>query len=302
MNETREQGEAAEAPKSGRIKLWFFSVIAAVALGGIYMMATGGQGGVVEMNTEGVKISLNRQDNFADILKKAIAAAPETVEVLLGQHGYYNINSTKLVDAISRIDAANQENRAVTEGMRQLLWDLDGPFTRPGTLTGADERLMGALEELEEVLRESGETSKLLAELWQRSLERTSVFRPRSFNANITLLNGASEDENRAVVIYACPGSDFVDKEMTLWTQDGAGGLITGTVVSDVRRFDCGNSRLSLQQLLAGQPANLALDLSNFNKLVGSVPSGASTDTGINARFQVQPKDLTAKVSQVTTP
>ena len=299
MSDGTDQEEvASEAQKSGLIKIGLFALVAVVAIYGIYKITSGVQGGSLEVTSGGVKFTQKPQDNFSDILAKAIEADEETVEVLLSEHGFYNITSTRLVDAIGRIDAAAEENKKVTQGLREVLWDLNGPFQRPGTLTGADERLIGALEELEEVLRESGETSRLLAELWRRSLNRTSVFRPRSFHAVVKQISGEPESLNPEAppTIYACPGSAFVGKEMSIWIPEGEGGLVTGFVVEEVTKFDCDSSKRSLQQLLAGQPADLALDRNTFSILAGQSETEDTLPSVLEAKFSVQPQDLRAAI------
>jgi hypothetical protein len=298
MSDDADQHEVIEkSEKSGLFRIVIFALVAAVAVYGIYRITSATQGGTLEVTSGGVKFNQKPQDNFSDILAKAIEADPANVEVILSEHDYFNIKSTRLVDAVARIDAAAKENRAVTQGLREVLWDLNGPFQRPGTLTGADERLIGALEELEEVLRESGETSRLLAALWKKSLNRTGVFRPRSFEAEVKLLSSDSvadpaTDDEAPPKIYACPGSEFIGKEMSIWIPDGQGGLVLGYVVEEVTKFDCGISKRNLQQLLAGQSAHLALDKDAFSALLGRVEHEDALPESVHAKFSVQPQNL----------
>ena len=232
-------------------------------------------------------------DNFATILASAIEKDPRTVEALLGTYDFYKLTSPELVDALARLDAAAPPNAAVTHGMRELLWNLAGPFERPGTLVGADERLIGALDELEAT---PGGTSKLFAGIWQRSLDRTGLFRPRSFNAEVVRLWGGAAAPPGQVFVYSCPGNVLVGKQTTLWTEGERAGAVTGLIVDDLQRFDCGNAGKTVEEMLAGQPARLAVDGATFGNLLGATDASAALPPRIEAKFRVHPKELTAAV------
>ncbi len=143
----------AKGSGSGGGPLWFklaaLAVLAAVGVFGIIKITEGGAGGSVEVTSGGVKFSQNREDNFSDLLHKAVTADPHTVEALLSKHDYYRIDSPRLVDALARLDADGSTPSPVALGIRRLLWKLEGPFKGPGTLSGADDGFVKALEELD---------------------------------------------------------------------------------------------------------------------------------------------------------
>jgi hypothetical protein len=293
MAEAAGKGGNALGGMSGPAKVVALAVVAAAVLAAIFLLARTDRPFEITIDREGkFSVEARQGDNFADILKAAIEKDPATVEALLSTHGYYNVKSPRLVDALARLDAAAAANQEVTAGLRRMLWDLAGPFKRPGTLAGADERLIGALDELEEV---AGGTSKLFAGIWERSLERTGLFRPRSFNAEVTRLWGGPAAPPGQVFVYACPGNELVGKQMTLWTEGERAGAVTGLIVDDLQRFDCGNAGRTVEELLAGQPARLGLDGTAFAGLLGATTSEALPPR-VEAKFRVHPKELTAAI------
>lgn len=194
----------------------------------------------------------------------------------------------KLVGALARIDAAAESNRELTAGLRNLLWDLNGPFAPPGTFRGADERLITALDELENVSFESGQASRLIAEIWRLSLNRERLFRQRRFNAEVHQVSGPASTPGALPSIYACPGNQLAGMYATLWTTSSS---TTGPLVVDVKHLNC-SAPDSLSALLSGKPAQLGLDATAFTQLFpdGTTPS----DGSLVAYFHVYPRDFIA--------
>jgi hypothetical protein len=282
---------------SGPMKLAAFGVAALALLAAIWLLTRTDRPFEISLDKEGkVTIEARSGDSFAMILDSMLGKDLGSVEGALNARGFYRLSSPQLVDALARIDTAAPPNAGVTQGMRELLWNLAGPFKRPGTFAGADERLIGALEELE-----THPTSKLFAGIWERSLERTSIFRPRSFGADVMRLSGGPAAPPGEVFVYACPGNELVGKRMTLWTEGAPSGALTGLIVDDLQRFDCGNAGKAVEELLAGQPAQLALDRASFAVLFGD-SDPAMVPRSVAAKFRVHPKELTAAVVSAAAP
>ncbi len=281
------------AAGGGMAKLAIVAVIAVAVLGAVWILA--GRGGPFRISvdkTGSVVVEAQQGDDFGKILGSALDKDRKTVEALLNANGFFSIADPELVTRIESIKPGEEATAEVTSGIRRLLFNLEGPFQRPGTLVGADGRLLDALDDLDSTPGAQA-TSPLLAGLWQRSLDRTGVFRPRSFNADVKLLFVGPAAPGQPV-IYACPGSEFVGKDATVWTGGETPGAVTGLIVADLQRFDCPDADRSLEELLAGQPARLALDGATYRGLFGQPDPGVTLPPHVAAKFRVHPKDLTA--------
>ena len=152
---------AAAAPGrgfGGLTQLGAVAIVAVAVLVAIYLLSGSGRPFQISLDKEGrFSVEAKPGDNFATILAAALKEDPQTVEALLAGNSFYKITSPQLVDAISRIDAKADATAEVTHGMRELLWNLAGPFQPPGTLDGADERLINALEDARQHARRRAE-------------------------------------------------------------------------------------------------------------------------------------------------
>jgi len=269
------------------------AIVAVAVLVAVWMLSGSGRPFQISLDKEGrFSVEAKPGDDFATLLATAIAKDPGTVEALLNARGFYSVSDPELVTRIEALRPDEAATATVTLGIRKLLYNLEGPFQRPGTLVGADSRLLDALDDLDKTPGAEG-TSALLAGLWQRSLDRTGVFRPRSFNADVKLLFGGAAGSFGRPVILACPGSEFVGKDATVWTEGDSPGAVTGAIGEDVQRFDCGGDQ-SIEDLLGGQPAALALDAATYRNLFGKPDPGVTLPPHVAAKFRVHPKDLTA--------
>ena len=252
----------------------------------------------------GVKVSFNKNDSFSDLLDKAIQADREagkgTVEDLLRGQGYYSLNSMHWVGDIRNLELGDDVRR----GARQLLYDLAGPFTpAKEALAGADRRLLEAITELKIAARridpESNiEANAFLAAIWENNLEQSGVFEPRSFNGNVTLIAGADPKDTERHVIYACPGSPFAGKEVTVLNKrdDFPWSNIRAIVRVDLARFGSCVSTRNLKQLLANQKARMGMSRDGFGALYGKVEENGTLPPRLDVKLYVLPVNLTASV------
>jgi hypothetical protein len=270
------------------------AVVALAVLAAVRMLSGNGQPFNISLDKEGrFSIEAKPGEDFAALFATALEKDPGTVAEILSGKGFFSVEDPDLVTRIEALQPGEPETAQVTLGIQKLLFNLEGPFQRPGTLVGADGRLLDALDDLD---RAGGEgSSALLAGLWQRSNDRTGVFRPRSFNADVRMLFGSTAGSFGQPVVFACPGSEFVGKDATIWTEGDDIGAVTGRVVEDVQRFDCDGDQ-SIADLLAGRQARLGLDAATYRTLFGKPDPGVTLPPHVGAKFRVHPKNLTAAV------
>lgn len=247
----------------------------------------------VVLDKEGkIAIAVSADDSFADILSAAIARDSETVEAILAAKQYYRLTSTQLVDELRKFDAAHSETQEVSRGLRRLLWDLQGPFSPPGTLRGADERMIRALDDLDEALSGAQEASTLLTELWRLSLERKGVFKPRLFHASIEIVPAISVAGGWTGTVLACPGSMLVGRMLFVRTR----GSMKVEVSHNPSLFNCDPPALTASQMLAGGQVRLGLSEDVFRKLVDPDGLAGIGDGRNTASFEIYPRGLAAQI------
>lgn len=247
----------------------------------------------VLLDKEGkVAITVRADDSFADVLKNAIAKDSGTVEAILAGNQYYSLTSAQLVDELRKFDASQSETQEVSEALRRLLWDLQGPFSPPGTLRGADERMIRALDDLDEALQEAKEASVLLTELWRLSLERKGVFKPRLFHASIEVIPGIPTEDTRIESVLACPGSMLVGRVLFIQTR----GSMKVEVSHNASLFHCDPPAFTAAQMLAGGRVRLGLSESAFRKLVDPDGQAGIGDGRNTASFEIYPRGLAARI------
>jgi len=272
--------------KSPTVNAVLVLVIAAIVVTATYLLARMNKEFSIGIGKEGAAILVKADDSFNSVLNKAIETDSGTVEAILGQKQYYKLTSVQLVDALRKLDASQPDNQRVSQGLRTLLWDLKGPFALPGTLRGADLRMMGAFDDLEEALKEAEEANHLFTELWRLSLERKGVFKPRLFHASIEIIDAPTDE-----TAFACPGSMLVERLVFIHVV-GFDGSLTREVTQNPLLFHCDPPALTARQMLAGGTVRLGLSERAFENLVGD-------DAGIGvsrtkARFEVYPRNLAA--------
>lgn len=246
----------------------------------------------IGLDKEGkVTIRVSADDRLSEVLKKAIAEDSSTVEAVLASKQYYKLTNPELVDKLRSLDASEPDGQAVSERMRELLWNLEGPFSTPGTLRGADTRMIMALDDLDTELEESQVASVLLTELWRLSLERKGVFKPRPLQAGIQIVPGLPSASAEPYPALVCPGSVLVERELGIL---GSGGLIKIEAFHQASLFDCDPPALTAGQMLEGGIIRIGLSELAFRKLVGSNGAASIGDGKTTAIFEIYPRNMTA--------
>lgn len=247
-----------------------------------------GKEGKVALNFEGSKASL------AEVLDKALIAEDDgssekrLAEMVLATRGYYHVSDRRLAHALRDL-REEEDTRDFTSAVRELLYNLEGPFARPHTFSGArDGRLLRAFEDLDPEGKDPEAVSPLFSSLWRMSLNHDGVFRPRPVSAAVK--PDANVNRNRAAV---CFGSILEGKEVLI---SGPGALQTAVVDADqvcVPR--------SLRELLAGEPEQLRLAPDDFAALQGSTTADGRV-TELQVDLIVSPKHFASRISPPEPP
>jgi hypothetical protein len=280
--------ETEAAPSSGgkldatRIVIVLIAAVA-VLVGGFAAVRLG-RG--VEASLGNFKFVVQRGDSFSDILNEALKGErrEEAVSILAGK-GFYQVTDRQLVAKIEALDPGDPAAAQVAAGLRQMLWNLSGPFRRPDTLTHAKVEMIAAIED-QIATADDPERGKLVAELVKRSLDRSGMFEVRRFAARLEPLPPTGAAEPGPPAIFTCPGSEMIGKQVQIW---GAGQTIFGEVEPDVRLTDrCQDAARTIQQLLQGKAGVFGIAPEAHSVLTGPPPPGASP----NPSFVLNPVDL----------
>lgn len=127
----------------------------------------------------------------------------KTIVSILSAHGFYHIPSVEAASAIRQIKE-DDGTQSFVRDIREILYDLKGPFSRPSTFRKApDARLLSALDDL----NDHEPSSPLVAKLWEMSLEWNGIFSPREVPIKII------KDDNLAYGhASTCRGSILLGK------------------------------------------------------------------------------------------
>jgi hypothetical protein len=229
-------------------------------------------------------------ETFAQLLSKALEKNQREVEAILASRQYYNLADANLVDQLAHLDTAKPETKEISNRLRSLLWNLQGPFAIPHTLSGADERMRKALDALETTRRETKQANALLVELWKQSLQGEGIFWPRSFDATVEIVRGAPTGTEERRIVLVCPGDAIATVSGIVMSLRVDSNNILADVIQDPSRFDCGGSSLTAEKLLVEEgTARLGLSESAFRELIPASEPGTG-ERRTAARFVLYSK------------
>lgn len=301
-----ETKPSADEGGSGRplTVLGSLAILAVVALAALYALVQTGQGGGLEITRGGVKVEFERGDSLADVIDRALEDPAQRGELarVLAPHDFYHIQDVRWTNRLREIDA----EPGVRDSLLQLLYDLDGPFSLPGTFALADDRLYAAVVELDDKLKAfepdtpNASANAFFATIWRDQLNQDGVFQPRSFRANVINLEAPHAIEHGRHVVYVCPGSELEGRNLTLVLSepDRPTLAIPALARVDLVRLDCGDTREGIMRYLARQTARMGLARDGFARLYGEVAEGATLPQRATARFQVAPLNYAEIPSQ----
>ena len=243
------------------------------------------------------EIAVSADENFAEIVDKAMLKDPDSVAAILASRNYYFVTDSKLVHAIENIDTSAPDAAVTAEKFREMLWDLRGPFKLPGTLRGADKSMVDALTDLDRQIGKPGvtEANGLLTELWIMMINQAGIFRARPFDVSVSMLKETGTEMELARYVFSCPGGPLPSGTMIQLYIPGTSGEVFAEVIHDPSMLDCEGSILTAQQLLAGGRADFALTQVAYKDLTNPEATSVVEDRNAEARFVVYPKDLIHK-------
>jgi hypothetical protein len=286
------QGQSAPLKAAGR---WFstaaWPVVLALIILVILAVVLAGQNKSYTMSFDKdgkLRIDVRANETFGALLAEALEKNRVAVEKVLRGEQYYHVDDPDLVDELANLDANRAETEETWKRLRKLLWDLRGPFQPSLALSGADERMRGALDALDMAPPENKGANRFLVELWKQSLQGNGIFRPRSFQATVEIVHGA-----RPGKILACPGDAIATlggTKMSL-SLEGDTNVISGEVEQDPSLFHCDGAPLTAEKLLAerGTPR---LGVSGGNLI--STPASGTPEQRIHATFYLYSKYMMA--------
>jgi hypothetical protein len=125
------------------------------------------------------------------------------IATILRAHGFYSIPSEDAVSALRSMQDG-EGTHAFMHEVRELLYDLEGPFAPPSTFAEArDARLLEALEDL----ARRHPTSPLVVRLWQMNLNLEGIFSPRPVKTVVKV-----DQTLQAGIAATCSGSPLLEK------------------------------------------------------------------------------------------
>lgn len=266
------------------------AITAIIALAGIVGLAVfhRNSGFEVVLDKEG-RVSLDfegSQVDFADVLDRVLSAddgvSSEKVlaEAILETRGYYHVTNVRLVDALRSLPPG-EDNQPFTDALRNLLFDLQGPFARPYTFAGADDdRLLDALKDLDRKTTngDPSAVSPLLSGLWRMSLDVNDIFRPRPINASLQRSPDVAPGSARA-----CVNSLLDQKQITIVS----GGVMKNAFVRADRL--CSQPPPSARELLAGRSEVLYMAADDVDAISSSLQP-ATGAAAVDVEVMVSPK------------
>lgn len=232
---------------------------------------------IVLDRSAGVTISAKSGEGIEVLIDRAFAESPAAVGGVLQAREYYRLHSDGLITALALTDPADLPESTLKR-YRKLLWELEGPFAPPGTLSEMDGRLLQALEDLESEVRRTGRSNQLIASIWQQSLNQQGIFRPRLVNAEVVLVSGDDGDGDFPV-FFTCAGSTLINRLVTIAPKArGAGPDVASELMTGIVSFnpffsdplDCrGQAGVDFEDLVAGAPLVLGLRADSYDRLFG---------------------------------
>lgn len=283
----------------------------------VVILSASGQGFKVETDESGQLTVSAEGEHFSEVVQQAIDEDSDLFEAVLSKHGYYPLDSELLVAELRRngyykfgsqdlVNALRElksdEHATLTTGMRDILWDLEGPFTPPGVLDGAGHDLYeDAVLELNTALGRyapgdpEAEANAFITRMILDQLDRKGLFKDRLFRAKVVKLDGLEpRKQDGRHVVYVCADSELAGRELILMPNDPSvprhSRAINAIARVDPVRFDDCDAQ-TMPRYLARQAAHVGMPEGGF---VRFAYGENGVDVGwkdVAAQFQVVPKN-----------
>lgn len=204
------------------------------------------------------------------ILESQMADHGVFIRATLRDMGFFRVSDPALVTALEELGPDDPMSR----GLRQLLFDMTGPFAPPRTLDGAQSRF------ITDVLEERPANDLLIAEVWSSFIGAHLTFLYPDLEAQLLpdpLLDRGRGSGDRVTTASACSGSHLVGKYVQVWL-DGPDGpdpealpvtLYVG-LDAGLPRFRCRDEPLQLIEIAQARRARLGLPRELYDRLAGA--------------------------------
>lgn len=273
------------------------AILAVVALAGVYAIYQAQSGGEIALSQDGVTIHFDSGDTLADLIDRAMVdeESRRDVATLLAPHDFYHIQDVRWTNRLREIEVKPE----VSKSVRELLYDLKGPFAPPGTLAGADDRLYAALTELDDVLKTfepdkaDAPANPFFTKIWVDQLDRQGVFSDRLFRATVTMVEAPHEHQQGRHIIYVCAGSDLRDRNVTLSLNEPnrPPSIISAVTKVNSLRFDCNKATQTMPHFLARETVLMGLAREGFAQFFGPGGEEVPLPARVQSKFQVAPRN-----------
>ncbi|WP_170428417.1 hypothetical protein [Ruegeria arenilitoris] len=230
--------------------------------------------GTIELDAREGQSLTQLLDNGFEAVKPSDDDSPETkarknsdmraLTRTLQSHGYYALNDSALADRIRVLE----KDHSLSVQLRDVLYDLEGPFSLPGTLRGADSRMWQAIADLYEGIKsEPLGDSQLFATLYTNFIDQETVFSPfkHEVKAEGELLHDTNE--TNTPMVFTCPDS-FLKQGITVLIKPvgGSSNIMRQFTVQQNAMFHSCAARTPFETL-SGSQMKLGLNRAAFDQL-----------------------------------
>ena len=192
------------------------------------------------------------------------------INSVLLSHDYYLIPSDEALDEIRRVSDGDTGERAQTfiAGIRNTLYNLEGPFSPPGTLSGITHaRLLDAFDEL----HRKDKNNPLLESIWEGIVGSERDFLKLRAVENVQAKLDSDLNEG---IAKTCSGSFLLGKAAIVTSVEAGTGATSGSSPIQVyinERMLCPNGHApSGRDLIHGKGTTINLSLKDMQQLQGS--------------------------------
>lgn len=199
------------------------------------------------------------------MLEAALERHAGVTRAILRDRGFLRISDPALLHQLAELAPDNP----TSVGLRQLLFDMRGPFAHPSTLDGARSRFIA------EMLEQRPRNDSLVTEIWSDFIGRSLSFlypplKADLVPADIPEWTRAHAHGPRVRNAAACRGSDLERKFVQVWHSAPEGGLqdqYTVYVGTTLGIGECRDEALTLVDFANGAAPRLGLPRAHFASL-----------------------------------
>lgn len=206
------------------------------------------------------------------MLDAALERHAVVTRAILRDSGFLRVSDPALLTRLAEL----APDDPVSVSLRQLLFDMRGPFAHPSTLDGARSRFIA------EVLERRPKNDSLVTEIWSDFIGRSLSFLYPPLKADLVPADipgwtRAHDNGPRVRNAAACRGSDLERKFVQVWHSAPGGGLqdqYTVYVGTTLGIGECRDEALTLVDFANGAAPRLGLPQEHFASLEAGAGGG----------------------------